>query len=249
LYKFVEKAVGTVLSMSSGSIHTVSFSQFSRFQDSFRDLQKSVETALRMSAAMSLPPLAGLAVISDPLMRSMGPDWSPASAALKALCIAGMSMTFANYTGPLLQAFGRPLHIAVLEWGRTGGGAVALIGAGLLVRNSSTEYQVLSIAMARLFTTYFFIIPVFIPVLLRESNISLRDFLISVLPGTLAAMAVVLCIAFFRQFATLEQSGIMALMSEIVVGAFGGITTLVIADQNMRRSVALIAEKIVRLSG
>ena len=247
LYKFVERAVATVISMSSGSIHTVSFPQFARFQDNSSEIRKSVLTALRMTAIMSLPPLSGLAVTSDPLMATIGPEWVPASDALKVLSVLGMAMVFANFTSPLLQAFGRPQQGAALEWGRTIAGSAVLVVAGLMVQNGSAQYQVVSIAVARLCTGLFLIAPVFVYILLKRSHVSLHDFLITLFPSALASAAVVLSVELFRYSGMFQElRSVIALMQEMAIGAIVGLTTLIFADLKVRRTVWLISLKVVK---
>lgn len=247
LYKFVEKAVATVVSMSSGSIHIVTFSMFSRQQDNLANLQKSVLTSLRMSSAASLPALAGLAVTGNSLMATIGAGWVPASDALKVLCVSGVAMIFASFTSPLIQALGNPQHSAVLEWGRVIVGIAALITAGLLVQNSPIQYQVLGIAMARLFTAVLLVFPIFVYILLKLSSIPLRDFLTAAFPSILASIAVVLSVELFRHLAmTAESRPAIALAQEVAIGGIAGLTTLIFADEKARSFVVMITEKIVR---
>jgi O-antigen/teichoic acid export membrane protein len=247
LYRFVERAVATIVSMSSGSIHIVSFSIFSRLQDSLADLQKSVTTSLRMSSAASLPALAGLAVTSDSLMATVGTGWIPASDALKVLCGSGAAMIFASFTSPLIQALGNPKHSAVLEWGRVVLGIATLTAAGLLAQNSSIQYQVTAIAVARLFTSVLLVFPVFVYILLKLSSIPLRDFLSATFPSILASIAVVLSVKLFHHLGILAESKpAITLAGEVAIGAVAGLTTLIFAEAKARNFVRLISEKIVR---
>jgi O-antigen/teichoic acid export membrane protein len=246
LYKFVERAVATVVSMSSGSIHIVTFSMFSRLQDNLVNLQKSVLTSLRMSSAASLPALAGLAVTSDPLMAAIGASWVPASDALKVLCVSGAAMILASFTSPLIQALGNPQHSAILEWGRVIAGIAALIAAALLVQNSPIQDQVLGIAMARLFIAVLLVFPIFVHILLKLSSIPFRDFITATFPSILASIAVVLSVELFRHFAmTAESRPTIALAQEIAVGGVAGLTTLAFADERARSFVSMVAKKTI----
>ncbi len=247
LYTFVERAVATIVSMSSGSIHIVSFSIFSRLQDSRADLRKSVTTSLRMSSVASLPALAGLAVTSDLLMATMGKSWIPASDALKILCFSGAAMVFASFANPLIQALGKPQHSAALEWGRVVVGIAALTAAGWLARNTSIQKQVLFIAEARFFTSVLLIFPVFLYILLKRAGITLLDFLRSIFPSILASIAVISSVGLFRHLGMFAQSQpAIALGEEVAIGAVAGLTTLIFADAKARDVVRLISEKIVR---
>ena len=247
LYKFAEKTVITVVTMSIGSIHTVSLPHFSRAQDNATELRRNVLNVLRMSAIMTLPALAGVAVVSGPLMATIGDKWAPASDALAVLCVAGMAMIFANFTGPLIQALGRPRLSVILEWGRVIVGIAALVLAGFLVRNSDTREQVFSIALARLFTAVFLIGPVFVYVLLKLSKISLRDFLVCVLPAVLASVVVVLSVEIVSHLKAIEECrSLITLVVEIVVGAIGGLTTLIFIDPKVRRMTGLIYHEAIR---
>jgi O-antigen/teichoic acid export membrane protein len=246
LYNLALRAVNTVISMSSASIHSASFSQFSRVQDNPVELRNSVLLSVRMSATMSMPALAGLAVISEPLLATIGAGWVPASDALKVMCVAGMTSAFTNFTSPLIQALGRPRQSAILEWGRTVAGVAVLVAAGLLFQNSLLQYQVLSIATARLFTTLFLVIPIFVYLLLDLSDVSLRDLLASTFPAILASIVVLLSVELFRYVGMFQESiSVVALAMQVLIGTVAGVITLTCTDSTVRKFLGGVSQEIV----
>src|SRR5207245_1310211 len=124
LYRLADRIMSSVLVAATCSIQWVSLPQFSRIQDQPAELRNSVLTCIRLSSTVTLPALALVAAVSGPLMATLGPEWLPAAYVLKILCVLGMLLMFAFFTGPLLQALARVRLVAVLEWARTLAGVI-----------------------------------------------------------------------------------------------------------------------------
>jgi teichuronic acid exporter len=235
LYKIADRLMSNVVTIAMSSIQAVALPQFSRLQDSPKELAKSVLACVRMSSTATLPTLAGLAAVSYPLMAIVGPNWTPASGALKVLCIAGMGAIFTYFTGPLMQALGKPHLVAILTWIRTLFGCLILGAAGWLARHTLPEVQVFSIAVARLILTILFDIPFYVYFLLKLANVSLYEFTNSAMPSIVSASGVAVILWLLQSSDWFARVNPMTLLlADIAIGGIVGIGALVLADNQLR---------------
>ena len=237
LYRLADRIMNSVVAACTSSIQVVSLPEFSRLQDDPIKLRKSALTCIRLSSTITLPALAGLAAVSDPLMATLGPQWIPAAAVLKVLCVFGMVIIFAYFTGPLLQALAKPHVLAGLEWARTGLGIGFLVVAGLLVRHASLNIQIIGIAVARLAPGALIVTPLFLYILMRLTKISLRDVIVAILPSlasSVCVVATILLIGSLRLLPALRSPFLLGI--EIVVGIITGVPVLLMLDPDLRRT-------------
>jgi len=244
LYRLADRIVNNILAAATCSIQWVSLPEFSRFQDQPVELRKSVITCIHLSSTVTLPALTGLAAVSGPLMATLGPKWIPAAGVLKILCILGMLLTLAFFTGPLLQALSKVRLVAILEWVRTGIGMAMLVTAGLLVRHGAVNEQILAIALARLVTAALLVTPVFVYLLMRMAGISFRDLLSSIAPSASASMGVagaVTLVQYIGGFVTDRPPILLA--GDVVVGGATGLAILFLLDVQLRTKVTGLVRK------
>ena len=235
LYRIADRVSNTIVTMAMASIQAVSLPEFSRLQDDPAELRKSALTCVRLSSAVSLPTLAGLAVVSPALMATLGPQWSAAADVLKILSVLGMLMIFAYFTGPLLQALSRTRELAILEWTRMAVGTVLLVWAGFLVRNASVNMQVASIALARFITGGVLVTPAFVYVFMRLGKISLRELTASVGPSAISAGSVVASVMLFNTLGWFESyKPLILLIADVAVGGVVGLMVLLGLDAQLR---------------
>jgi O-antigen/teichoic acid export membrane protein len=247
LYRLTDRIVSSVVNMTMAAIQSVSFPEFARLQHEPEALRKSVLTCIRLTAAITLPALCGLAAVSKSLMASIGPNWILASPVLKLLCMLGVTIVFAFFTGPLLQALSRPRELALLEWARMGVGTVMLLGVGYLVRNSSISWQIVSIAMARFVASSLIVAPVFVYILMRLSRISIKEFFFSVGPAAISAASVVASVHLYESVGWLRTTRpIIYLTSEIVIGGVVGLFVLLGCETRLRRSITSLLYRNLR---
>ncbi len=245
LYRLADRFVNSVVVMATSSIQAVSLPEFSRLQENPAELRKSALSCIRLSASLTLPALAGLAAVGSPLMRSVGPQWEPASNVLKILCVAGMCIIFAYFTGPLMQALARTHQLAVLEWARTAVGVLLIVAVGLAVRHGSLNSQIVGIGLARLATSALLVTPVFLYILMRLAGISWPDLGSSLFPSLAAAGGIAVVVA------VVQSSGILSavrpvfqLASEVGIGGAVGITILLALDAHLRHVAARIILRV-----
>lgn len=244
LYRIADRIMTSIVTMATSSIQSVALPEFSRFQHDPEQLRKSALTCIRLSSAVTLPALAGLAAVSRPLMATIGPNWVPASAALQILCAFGMAFIFAYFTGPLLQALSRTRQLAVLEWLRMVVGTAILVVAGVMVRQSAVNTQVIAISFARFVAGVFLIAPIFVYILMRLSRLSLRDFASSTAPSVAAAASVLVAVGIFASSGWL-QSGkpLFLLLVEVAIGGAVGLSVLFSLETQLRRSLLTMARR------
>ena len=190
LYRLADRLTSTAMAATTGAIQTASLPEFSRNQGDPRELRKSVLSCIRMSSTLTLPVLAGLASVSDSLMATLGPQWIPAANVAKIFSILGMILSFAIYTGPLLQAVGKPRHLAALEWTRTLVGLICLATAGYLARGANDNLQITAVALARFATGALLVTPVFVYILMRIVDLSFRELAAAVIPSLAASASI-----------------------------------------------------------
>jgi O-antigen/teichoic acid export membrane protein len=234
LYRLADRLVSSVVAMATTSIQAVSLPEFSRVQNDQAELRKSALICVRLSSIVTLPVLSGMAAVSRPLMATVGPNWIPAADALRILCLVGMSIVFSCFTGPLLQALSRPHHLAALEWTRMILGIAFMVMAGLVVRTSTVDHQLMGIAMARCITMTCLVAPVFLYILMHFGKISLRDLISAVGPSVLASITTVGAVALFHFSGWLAGGKpLILLVAETVAGGVVGLTVLLILDSQL----------------
>ena len=247
LYRVADRLVNSVVVMATTSIQAVSLPEFARNQANPVELRKSALTSIRLSSAMTLPALSGMAAVSWALMATLGPQWTSATGALKVLCVMGMSTVFACFTGPMLQAISKPHYVAILAWGRTAIGTILLVVVGLAVRNRPVTWQITGIAVARTVALAGFVMPVFLYILMRICNISFRDLRIAVAPSVFASAGTIAAVELFHLSGLLANGKpVILLAAEVFVGGVVGVVVLLAADTQLRGFVVALQQRISR---
>lgn len=238
LYRLADRIMNSVVVACTSSIQAVALPEFSRWQDNPIELHRSALLCIRLSSTVTLPALACVAAVSDPLMATLGSQWIPAADVLKVLCALGMVIIFAYFTGPLLQAIGRPHILAVLEWARTGLGVCLIVAAGLMVRHARMEMQILALALARLLTGALVITPVFLYTLMRLTKLTMREFIRSIAPSLSSSACIVAAVLVVRSLHFLSAyKPPIVLAVEIICSILTGLPVLLGLDSQLRQEV------------
>jgi O-antigen/teichoic acid export membrane protein/2-polyprenyl-3-methyl-5-hydroxy-6-metoxy-1,4-benzoquinol methylase len=249
LYRIAERFVNGVIAMAVSSIQAVSFPEFSRLQDKPEELRKSVLTCIRLSSAATLPALAGLAAAGDPLMATLGPNWSSATAVLKILALLGMAVIFAQFTGPLLLALAKTQLRAILEWGRTIAGLATLVIAGVLVGKDALNVQIMGIALARFLSGTLIVMPVFLYILMRFSGVSSRSLFAAITPAAISAASVFGAIRVFNSIAWVAaEKPMVTLVLDMIIAGAVGLVMLLALDFQIRHALKNILRRTQNLS-
>jgi O-antigen/teichoic acid export membrane protein len=235
LYRIADRVTGCVAAVATSSIQTVSFPEFARLQDKPHQLRQSVMSCIRLSSAVMLP-LAGLLGVSTPLMAVLGPKWIPAAGVLRILSVIGMLFVFDLFTGPLLQARSMPHRLALLAWARVLVGTGILVAAGMMVRNGPLKEQIIGIALARFVLMAFLITPVYVYILIRLCDMSLRDFTSSLVPSMIASGSILVSLMLVHASGWLSGlRPLVVLIAEALIGATVGLAVLFQLDEQLRK--------------
>lgn len=244
LYRLGERLMSSVVSMATTSIQGVSLPEFSRLQDQPEELRKSTISCIRLSSMVTIPMLAGMAVVSVPLMAALGPKWMPATNVLKILCAQGTIFTLSYFTSPLLNALGRPDLSAKLEWLRAAVGSLFMIAAGLLLRGAATDWQLNGMALARAIPNVFFVTPVYLYLLTRFSRASMRDVFSAISKPVLASLSIVVAVYILRLMVSSASTRPITLVAlEIGIGGAAGLGMLITLDKQLRGAALQLANR------
>lgn len=247
LYRVADRIVNSVVAMTTASIQAVSFPEFSKVQDRPEEIRKTAATCIRLGATVTVPVLAGVASVSAALMATLGGKWLPATDCLKVLCCFGIASAFACFTGPLLQALGRPHHHAILEWTRMAIAVALLVGASVLIRHRSVDWQIMGIAIARFITMFLIVMPVFVYILMRLSRISVRELVSASAPSVLSGISIVIVLLLVHATGVLSTTKpIFQLAGETIVGGAAGISVLLALDRQLRDWVIRSSQRTFR---
>jgi hypothetical protein len=176
-----------------------------------------------------------MAAMSQELLAVLGSQWIPAADALIILCALGTTAVLSIFTGPLLQALGRPRRLAVLEWSRAAVDIAFLGLAALLLKTATVNEQVTGIAWARFVPTVFLMSPVFIGVLMYFCKISIQE-LTSALASSFFAGAGIFASIFCFRFsgASASMPPFIILSIEALIGGMAGFAILMLSDRSFR---------------
>lgn len=234
VYRLAERVVNTLLDTTTTPLQLAAFSQFSRLQDHRAELRQSALQCLRLGATLTIPSLAGLALVSTPLMAAMGPQWAPAAGVLQILCALGMVLTFTRFTETLLPALSRPQYLAIIKWAECLVTVVLLLAVVLALKRSPVVTQVIGIALAQFVAGALVFGPILFYILIRLSGISLSA-LLSVVTAPLvaaaASSAAVLGISASGLLQGMRPTAVLA--ADVLVGGLAAIAALLVSDRQL----------------
>jgi PST family polysaccharide transporter len=243
LYRLAGRIPTIILAGTTSSLQAAAFPQFCRIQENFAELRENVLSCFRMGGVLSIPLLAGVAVLSKPILSILGPKWADASTAMTIVCFAAMFQPIALFTAPLLQSLSKTHFLAAIEWGNAALLATSISIAGLLLRGQDVQHQVTGIAATRLITTVCIFMPFLVWMFRRFAGIRFSSMVQTLGSSFVAAAAVVLA-----------DAGVMALSSgralrlweslsvEVFCGAAIGLAVLIYLDATVRA----VAGKVLR---
>jgi PST family polysaccharide transporter len=245
LYRLGERLMSSVVSVATTSIQGVSLSEFSRLQNQPEELRKSVISCIRLSSLVTIPALVGMAVVSGPLMATLGPKWMPATNVLRILCAQAMIFTLSYFTGPLLNALGRPDMSAKLEWLRAIIGCLFLVVIGLLLRRAPVGWQLNGIALAKAIPNVLFITPLYFYLLMRFARVSLQDVLSVLWNPVCASLSIVAAVYLLRLVVGSTWTRPISLVAaETAIGGAAGLAVLITLEKHLRGTALRIANRV-----
>jgi len=238
IYRLAERVVNTLLDTTTTPLQMAAFSQFSRLQDRKVELQQSALQCLRLGATLTIPSLAGLALVSSPLMAVMGPQWAPAARVLQILCAMGIVLTFTRFTETLLPALSRPHYLAVIKWAQCVVTVAFLLGVAFALKQSPVGKQVIAIALSQFVVGALIFGPILFYLLIRLSGISLSALVLISVPPLIAAAAAAVTVFGLSQSGLLQGARpVVVLAADVVAGGVAGIAALLVSDRHLKSDI------------
>ena len=228
-----------IVTVATSSLQVASFPQFCRLQDKPAELRRSVLSCLRTASIVTVPALAGLAVISRQVLTAIGPKWIDGTNGLRILCAVAAVTPILYFVGPLLQAKSKPHYLAIIEWAHAAIGAGSLVVAGALLKQSSTSVQVTGMAATRFVTAVLLLTPVIIWLFNRFAQVQ-ADAMLKVMAPSLSAAGVMSGVVLLISHSALFEKLSLwpALIVEIAIGGLVASAMLLWLDKELRRMVA-----------
>lgn len=167
LYRLATRLTDMVVEGAGGAFQSVSLSELSRLEHDAQRMAHRTEEVVRMASLAAVPLIGLLAVVSDPLLHLLGPDWVPAILSLRILCFAAWLQIPAGMFGPILQAAGKPGVLAITAWVAAAISAATFVAAGPLLAGRPVGHEVAGLSAARVVALVVLMVLVVIPVLHR----------------------------------------------------------------------------------
>jgi hypothetical protein len=130
-----------------------------------------------------------------------------------------------------MQALAKTREVAILEWSRTTVGVLLIVGAGILARGQSVNWQIMAMALARFANGVFLVTPVFLYILMRLCQISFRELLSAVTPAFLSSASVVAAITPVQYLLRATNKPMLSLAVEVAIGVIVGLPVLLHCDK------------------
>jgi teichuronic acid exporter len=192
LYRFGSRFVDMGVDVLVRSLQAVSLPELSRLQRDKEAFASRLQQLLQASSLLCVPTMAVIAACAMPFIDLMGSEWSAAATPMVILCLAGAVRSVVLFTGPMLQALGRPRALVVLVWVATVLSLSSFVIAGVLLEDESESVQVIGMAVASVVYFAVFMLPINIWVLARAGGLPARTQLATITPvfiaSTIAAM-------------------------------------------------------------
>lgn len=235
LYRLASRIVESVANLLMVSLQAVALPELSRFQDDDEQFAARVVTIVRTGALLGLPVLGVVAASSEPAMRLLGERWAPAAAVLQVLCVVAGVRAITAFSGPMLQARGRPGLGAVLAWIAGGLSALTFVLTGLALQGYDTADQVLLMAVSRavLFGGVFLAINVWL--MRRYGGVTLAAVVGAVVPSAVAGLAAASAGWVLRHALGLDRWPALAdLVATALLSGAVGVAVLLTTDREAR---------------
>ena len=244
LYRIATRAVDAVVRLLTVSLQSVALPELACYQDEPSAFTARLSRIVRLSAMLSFPALGVLVAIAGPLTDLLGEDWAPAAPAIQVLCVAGAVRVTSAFSGPMLQALGRPHQQALLAWLAGGLSAAVFLLAGIVLRDAPTQDQVLWMAVCRsaLFGGLFLGINVVL--LVRVGGLDLKELGSITLPSALAGGSTALFGLIAASQLPSPWSPLVRLAVTLTVGVLVAASTLYLVEPAARQLIRATLSRV-----
>jgi PST family polysaccharide transporter len=245
LFRLADRLMRTLLEVATRSLQIVSLPHFSRHQDNPEGLRSAALSCIRSSATITIPAMAVLAVVSDPLMAVVGEEWAPAADVLKIVVIMGAVKAITLFNGPMVFAKSRPHAYAILVWILALTTAAGLVLLGVLMRRAAIEHQIMAAAAMRVAVFAFFFGAPSLIIASRICDLPVRRCLQAAMPAAGAAVAVITASLVMSATGLLQSApAVPALLLATAIAALAAGIGLLAFDRTVRRA----AFRVLRLA-
>jgi O-antigen/teichoic acid export membrane protein len=237
LYRLADRVVQSAVELSARPVQRVGLPEFSRQQGVVGGPRERYLSLVSASTAMGAAFMAILFACSAPLMEAVGPEWVPATGALRMLCIMGALQVMTMLNGAAIVGAGHPGLHAAMMWISAILSAGAFATAGYLLADSSLATQVVGMAASRAILWVVVLVPLSQTWLIsRYVDVRFGEFLRVVAPLLAVSSGIALLGAGLAR--VLASTGIPSLATVAIVGA---VTTAAIVPLNLRSSPSALA--------
>lgn len=181
LYQLSFRLMQSAIEVAVYPIAGVALADLSRQFGSRERMSHRYLSLVSTSTVVGAPMMAIIFASAEPLMTTVGEEWSPAAPALRLLCVVGVITIIGMINSPALQAAGHPGAQAVIVWIGAIVSASTFVIAGALLRDGSTADQVLGMAASRAIVYVALLLPLSQALVARYVGASVGNFL-----GTIA---------------------------------------------------------------
>ncbi|HZM80820.1 MAG TPA: oligosaccharide flippase family protein [Candidatus Limnocylindrales bacterium] len=223
LYRFALRLAEMVVDLTSRGLQQVSLPELARHQGDRQELGRRLASLVHIAVVMSVPALAVLAAVAEPLLALVGPQWTDAAAPVRLLCAVSALGTVNALLGPAMQAVQRASVPAVLTWVAAGLSGVGLGTAAWLSRDSGTVGQLTAVGTAALIVQALMFLANVVLAYRFVLRISFGPTLRVITPSLIAAAAAVAA-----AWAGVRLAGPTPIAGLLAGGAAGGFTALVV---------------------
>lgn len=223
LYRFALRLAEMGVDLTSRGLQQVSLPELARHQGDRQELGRRLANLVHIAVVMSVPALAVLAAVAQPLLAVIGPQWTDATAPVRLLCAVSALGTVNALLGPAMQAVQRASVPAALTWVAACLSGLGLGGAAWLSRDSGIVGQLTAVGTAALIVHSLMFLANVTMAYKFVLKIPFGPTLRVITPALIAAAA-----AAAVAWAGVRFSGPVPIVGLLVGGAAGGLAALVV---------------------
>jgi PST family polysaccharide transporter len=244
VYRLADRLVDTFVRLSNRPVMTFALAHFSRLQKDPEGLRDATRSCMRLNALATVPFMLVLAACAKHVAGVLGSRWTAAPDAIRLLAVVGICKVFLDYAAALLFAVGKPHLRAVFQWVLAGISATTFAAAAVALKHSSTDHQVLGIAISRVALFALIFVPLNLIIVRRLTKNRILDLLASAREPVVAGLVAIAVVALADSAGLLEfgpPSLRLALAVMLAVGTLAG--TLVLLDPSVRGFAARLRRR------
>lgn len=235
LYRLASRMMESLGGVTVSALMSVSLPELSRAQNDPVRFKRAVLRLTWISAVLTVPAFGVLAGLSEPILGLLGQEWLPAVWALRLLCIAGAIRVVFTFTGPMLQALGRPYEQAVFAWVTALLASAGFLVAGFLVGGMGLRLQLGGLALSQALGYGPALGALCMVIMWRRAGVTLPEMVRVVWPALVAGVVAALVGVFtWRGLAVGDLPHWMALALAAVPTATAGLAVVAAGDRQFR---------------